>query len=255
MTAFHMHRTGTQSGPYEHGHEHAGPGARLEAFATTEAARGNVALRLMGLGTLLAAVSAGVGYVVFGPSGQHQLFRDIGPVTGFSALMTLAVAYIGVLIARRETPSGGARRWVNFWFLAGAGFLLLTFDAPLDLHGKLGGLIETQTTVARDFGFNATSDAVLAVYMLSGLTVAAVYWREMVRHPRVLAHLVVGGAFIAATVGIDGFAAHTSWMWVFEEWVELLGLAWIVGAFAVRLNETRPWAGEITAMVARRRAA
>jgi hypothetical protein len=29
-------------------------------------------------------------------------------------------------------------------------------------------------------------------------------------------------------------------MWVLEEWVELLGLAWIVGAFALRLNATRP---------------
>jgi hypothetical protein len=66
-----------------------------------------------------------------------------------------------------------------------------------------------------------------------------VYWRELLRHPLVVANLAVGGAFIVASMGIDSFGAHTSTMWVLEEWIELLGLAWVVGAFAIRLNRVR----------------
>jgi hypothetical protein len=198
----------------------------------------------MVVGAVVTVVFAALGYAVFGPDGQHQLFRDIGPVTAFAALETLAIGYAGILIARREHPDPGARRWLNFWFLAGAGFLLLTLDAPLDLHGRLGHFLDARVTVAQDAGFHGTGDAILAVYMATGLTVAAVYWRELLRHPKVIAHLAIGSVFLVAAIRIDGFEAHTSQMWVLEEGVELMGLAWIVGAFALRLEaasgRTRP---------------
>jgi hypothetical protein len=190
----------------------------------------------MVVGILVTVVFAALGYAVFGPDGQHQFFRDIGPVTAFAALETLAIGYAGMLIARGEQPNRSAWRWLNFWFLAGAGFLLLTLDAPLDLHGRLGHFLDARLTVAQDIGFHGTGDAILALYMVTGLTVAAVYWRELLRHPKVIAHLAVGGAFLAAAIRIDGFEAHTSQMWVLEEGVELMGLSWIVGAFALRLN-------------------
>jgi len=213
-------------------------GLRLEAFFSRQATRGSVATRLILLGVTISALFAALGYVIFGAGDQHQFFRDIGPVTAFAALQTFAVGYLGILIARREHPDDGLQRWLNFWFLAGAGFLLLTIDSPLDLHGRAGHFIDARTTLAQDIGFHGSGDAILALYMLAGLTVAAVYWREMLRHPRVMAYLAVGGFFIAATIGIDGFAAHTSWMWVIEEGIELVGLAWIVGAFALRLETT-----------------
>ena len=208
---------------------------RLEAFFIREARRGKVPLRLMALGTVVTAAFAALGYAIFGEGNQHQFFRDIGPVTALSELMILSVGFIGLLIARRQHPTGNAR-WLNFWFLAGAGFFLLTIDAPLDLHGRLGKLIATQTTIAEDIGFNATSDAILFVYLLTGLVISAVYWRELLRHPLVVMNLAIGGALVVTSMGIDSFAAHSSWMWVLEEWVELLGLAWIVGAFCIRLN-------------------
>lgn len=215
-------------------------GVGLEAFFSREASRGLVAPRLMLAGAAITVTFAALGYVLFGAGNQHQFFRDIGPVTAFAVLMTFSVGYIGMLIAVREQPGTGPRRWLNFWFLAGAGFLLLTFDAPLDLHGRLGHFIDARATVAQDIGFHGSGDAILAVYMLTGLTVAAVYWREMLCHPRVMAYLFVGGLFIAGTIGIDGFAEHSSSMWVLEEGVELIGLAWIVGAFAIRLDAAAP---------------
>lgn len=212
---------------------------RLESFFVAEAQRGKVPLRLMAVGTAFTVVFAALGYAMFGADNQHQFFRDIGPVTGLSVAMTFSVSFVGLLIARRENPGGNAR-WLNFWFLAGAGFLLLTFDAPLDLHGRLGKLLATQTTIAQDAGFNATSDAVLFVYLLAGMAVTAFHWRQLLRHPLVVANLAIGGVFIVASMGIDSFGAHTSTMWVVEEWLELLGLAWVVGAFAIRLNRTQP---------------
>ncbi len=210
---------------------------RLEAFFAREAARGGVSLRLIALGTAVTVFFAALGYAIFGAGKQYEFFRDIGPVTALSTSITFSVGFTGLLIARREAPEG-IGRWLNFWFLAGAGFLLLTFDGPMDLHGRAGKLLATQTSFFTDLGFNATSDAIIAVYLLVGLVVAALNWREMLRHLLVMAYIFIGGIFTVGTIGIDGFGAHSAWMWVLEEWVEILGLAWIAGAFALRLNAT-----------------
>ncbi|MCC7363566.1 MAG: hypothetical protein IT303_04270 [Dehalococcoidia bacterium] len=232
------------------------PGDRLRRYATAEAARGNVAVRAALFGTAFSAVSALVGVAIFGFDGAHQLFRDIGPVTALSVVGILAVGYLGLLIAAAEAPAGGIRRLTNFWALAGAGFLVLSLDAPLDLHGRLGGAIQSQTALAQDLGFHQTSDAVLAVYMLAGLAVAAVYWREVLRYPVVLAHLIAGVFLMGGTVAIDGFGAHSSLTWVLEETVELWAIAAFVGGFAVRLGIANERAGvALPLLVARRRAA
>jgi hypothetical protein len=239
MTTLQIYRPLSLGDRDQSRHQEPRLGDRLEAFFAGAADRGNVALRLMLLGSLVTAVFAMLGYAVFGAGNQHQFFRDIGPVTALSTLETFSIGYIGLLIACRAQPGGGLGRWLNFWFLAGAGFLLLTFDSPLDLHGRAGHLIAGQTTVAEDIGFHGTGDAILALYMLAGLAVAAVYWREVFGDRLVLAHLIVGGLFIVASIGIDGFAPHSSWAWVVEELVELFGLAAIAGAFALRLNAAR----------------
>lgn len=218
------------------------PGSRalnaIDRVVKREAIRGDVALRLMGLGGAVATVSAAFGYIVFGPGEQHQLFRDLGPLSFYVVAQTLLVGLLGLLIATHEVPSGGVRRLLNFWFLAGLGFLVLSFDAPLDLHGRTGGFIGNYTTVAEDIGFHRTSDAILAVYMVAGLGIAAVYHRELLRHPRSLVQFAAGAAFVAGSIAVDGFAAHGSWMWVFEETLEVFAAACFVGAFATRLQES-----------------
>jgi hypothetical protein len=210
---------------------------RVEGLITGEAAKGFVTARLVLIGSAIAALFVALGYVIFGPEHQHEFFRDIGPVTAFATLMTFSVGFAGLMIARREHPEG-LRRLLNFWFLAGAGFIVLSFDGPMDLHGRAGHLLDAHTRVAENLGFHGTGDAILAVYLLVGLAVAALYWRELLRFPLVLLHLAIGGAFIVGTIGIDGFGEHTSWMWVLEEEIEMIGLAFIAGAFAIRLNAT-----------------
>lgn len=203
-----------------------------------QAVRGDVALRLIVLGTAVAASSAAFGYVVFGPGEQHQLFRDLGPVSFYVVAQTLLVGLLGLLVAKHEVPRGSVQRLANFWFLAGVGFLLLSFDAPLDLHGRFGEIIGNRTTIAEDIGFHRTSDAILAAYMVAGLGVAAIYAGELLRHPRALLHFAAGAGFIGATIVVDGFAGHGSWMWVFEETLEVFAAACFVGAFASRLQES-----------------
>ncbi|MCK9520821.1 MAG: hypothetical protein M0R74_17630 [Dehalococcoidia bacterium] len=216
----------------------------LERGVTGEALRGNIAVRLWVLGGVVAAVSAGIGYIVFGPGEQHQLFRDLGPVSFFVVAQTLLVGLLGLLIAAHEAPASKVGRATNFWFLAGVGFLLLSFDAPLDLHGRLGEVIGNQTTIAEEIGFHRTSDAILAVYMVAGLAVATVYAGELLRHRRALLYFAAGAAFIGGTIVVDGFAAQGSWMWVFEETLEVFAAACFVGAFASRLQESIAAQGE-----------
>src|SRR5690606_25097396 len=120
-------------------------------------------------------------------------------VSFYVVAQTLLVGLVGLLIAAHEVPPGGVRRLLNFWFLAGVGFMILSFDAPLDLHGRIGEFIGNRTTIAEEIGFHRTSDAVLAAYMVTGLGVAAVYYRELLRHPRSLLQFAAGAAFVAGT--------------------------------------------------------
>ena len=216
---------------------------RVRVFLTQEVSRGSVALHFAALGTGLSLVSALIGLAIWGPDGAHQLFRDFGPLTFLAAAGVLSIGLIGLMVARREGRDG-LGKWLNFWFIAGAGFIFLAVDGPFDLHGHIGGWIQQQTTFFQDIGFHQTSDALLAVYMGVGLVVAAVYWREILRHPVVLAYLGVGVLLLGVTIGIDGFAPHTSLMWVIEETVEIWGVAALVGGFAKRLQIARNSQGE-----------
>lgn len=190
-------------------------------------------VRLLGASALLAIVCVAFGWVALGAGHQHELFRDLGPASLVTSLIVLSTAALGLLIARSE----GGHDWRdvnNFWFLSGLGFLYLSVDGPLDLHGKIGEGLAGLSGVSTLPGIHRTSDAVLVAYAALGLAVVGLHWREVI-HCRTAAALLGAGA--AATVlmlGIDASVTPTPWLVVIEESVELAGASFFLSAFAAR---------------------
>lgn len=186
------------------------------------------------LATATCLLSALLGYVIFGSGNQHQLFRDIGPISLYSVLQTLAVASLGWLISTRQNRYGDWRDLNNFWFLAGLGFFFLSIDGPIDLHGRVGKMLTDQTGIEHPFGFHRFSDFIIALYMFAGLIVAAVHYHELVAHPRVIQYFFTAAIFVAAMVAIDGFVTQTPTVWVIEETIKLFAGVFFVAAFTER---------------------
>jgi hypothetical protein len=207
---------------------------RLERFADWLTAIPNLLGKLLLIATLLSLVSALIGLAIFGWGDHHQLFRDAGPIQLWSLLQTLTVAILGLLIARRNAHYGDWRDANSFWLLAGLGFLWLTIDAPLDLHGKIGGALAEATGSDGVLGFHRWSDFILFVYMVAGLVLSAIYWRDWLPLPGVRVYFLAGSVLIALTIVIDGFVDQTSTVWVIEETLKLYGGAFFVATFAMR---------------------
>ena len=207
---------------------------RLERFADWLTAIPNLLIKLLLFATALSLVSALIGLAIFGWGDQHQLFRDVGPIQLWSLLQTLSVALLGFLIARRSAHYGDWRDLNNFWLLAGGGFLWLTVDAPLDLHGKIGGLLADITGSDGVLGFHRWSDFILFAYMVGGLILAAIYWRDWLPFPDLRVLFLTGAVLVGLTIIIDGFVDQTSTVWVIEETLKLYGGAFFVATFALR---------------------
>lgn len=210
------------------------PTTALERFGQRMVGMQALIPTMLGLAAAVCLISALIGYVALGSGNQHQLFRDIGPISLYSVLQTLAVAALGWLITKRESRHRDWRDLNNFWFLAGLGFFFLSIDGPIDLHGRVGKIIADQTGIEHPFGFHRFSDFIIATYMVTGLIVAAVHYQELVAYPRVLQYFFTAAVFVAAMVAIDGFATQTSTVWVVEETIKLFAGVFFVAAFTER---------------------
>lgn len=215
-------------------HQLTGPIAVVDDVAARLADMPSLLPRLFLLAGIVSVGSAVIGYLVFGEGEQHQLFRDVGPVSLYSVAQTLLVAALGLLIALRESRHRDFRDLNNFWFLAGLGFLFLSIDGPLDLHGKVGGWVTDATGAEHPLGFHRVSDFIIALYMVAGLVVAAAHYREITAYPRVLQCFFTAAVFVATMVVIDGFAEQTPTVWVIEETIKLFAGVFFIAAFMER---------------------
>jgi hypothetical protein len=195
---------------------------------------------------LINAVCVLIGLATWGQDGVHQLFRDLGPASFVTAALTLVCALFGALIARREATHHGHdwRDFTNYWFLAAIGFLYLSIDAPLDIHGKLGNAVERHAGVPPFI--NHWSDFVLVFYMAAGLLISALHWRELASHRRALALFLAGAAISAVMLLVDSSTAQRPWQQVLEESLELFAGALLVFAFRERFASTRHLASRAT---------
>jgi hypothetical protein len=216
---------------------------RLEPWALWAAARRSTGPIVVATVAVIAAVCIVAGLVLFGRDGVHEPFRDLGPASLLTSLIMLCCAALGAIIARRES-GGDWRRGDNFWFLAALGFLFLSIEAPLDIHGRLGGLVDEW--IGMPPAVNHWSDLVLGGYMLAGLALVATHRREVLRDRRALAYLATGAGLSVVMLGVDGGTAQRPWHQVVEETIELFAAAALFLAFierfrfSLRLSEPPP---------------
>jgi hypothetical protein len=192
----------------------------------------DLTLKLLAIGAVMVAFSVGIGRATFGAGEEHQLFRDFGPVTFLSSAF-LAVGGTMGLLAWRNTRAGTGRPFYgDLWAAWGTGFIVLAVMQPLDLHGRAGGLIAMVTGVEHPLGFNATSDAIIAVYGLTGIAVTALLAKQMIEQPLATLRFAAAVPAVGLMIAVDGFLGHSAFMWVFEESVELVAASFFVAGFA-----------------------
>jgi hypothetical protein len=227
------------------------PGRRLPARAerlldavepaVAEIARSQMlTLKLIAISTVVVGLAAGAGRVMFGSGEEHQLFRDFGPVTLVSSTFLVLGGVMGLLSWRNSRQATGRPVYGDLWAAWGLGFIVLALMQPLDLHGRAGGLIAMVTGVEHPLGFNATSDAIIAVYGLAGIGITAVLAKQMVERPAAVARFAMAVPAVGLMIAIDGFLGHSAFMWVFEESVELVAASFFVAGFAQAYRQSLP---------------
>ncbi len=189
-------------------------------------------LKLLAISAVVVAFSVGIGRAAFGAGEEHQLFRDFGPVTFLSSAFLAVGGTMGVLAWRNTRASTGRAFHGDLWAAWGIGFILLAIEQPLDLHGRVGGLIAMATGVEHPLGFNATSDMMVAVYGLAGIAVTALLAKQLLEQPMAVARFALAVPAVGFFIVIDGFFGHSAFMWVFEESVELVAASFFVAGFA-----------------------
>ncbi|MFN0095004.1 MAG: hypothetical protein ACKVVT_09550 [Dehalococcoidia bacterium] len=207
---------------------------RADAVATRVAAIPNLTARLLVASTTLAALCIALGRGIFGEGHQHEFFRDLGPASLATSVLTLMVAVFGLVIARREAHSHDWHDVNNFWFLSGLGFLYLTVDAPLDLHGRIGEGLAVITGHQSLPGIHRMSDAVLLAYAAVGLLFVVLHVSDVRASWRATTYLGIGAAATLVMLAIDASGGPRPWLVVAEESVELAAASFFVGAYAAR---------------------
>ena len=220
--------------------------ARVEPSLRQLARSRNLALTMLAVSSVVVAVSVAAGRALFGSGEEHQLFRDFGPVTFFmSGLMLLGGAF-GLLAWQRDRGATGRPFYADLWAVWGLGFILLAIEAPLDVHGRVGGLISWATPIDHPFGFNRTSDAIVAFYGLAGIGLTALLAKQLFEYPMAIVRFGAAVPAAAVVIAIDGFLGHSAFMWVLEESVELVAASFFVAGFAERYRAARRRAGDFS---------
>ncbi|MEX0783072.1 MAG: hypothetical protein WD557_10505 [Dehalococcoidia bacterium] len=189
-------------------------------------------LKLLAISGVVVALSVGAGRMMFGAGEEHQLFRDFGPVTFLSSAFLMAGGLLGLLAWRNTRAATGRPFYGDLWAAWGIGFILLAIEQPLDLHGRVGGLIAMASGIEHPLGFNASSDAIVAFYGLAGLAVTALLAKQLLERPMAVARFAAAVPAVGFFIVIDGFLGHSAFMWVFEESVELVAASFFVAGFA-----------------------
>jgi hypothetical protein len=202
------------------------PGRRLpsrveRALGSAEPAAREIArspqltLKLLAISAVVVAMAVGTGRAVFGAGEEHQLFRDFGPVTFLSSALLITGGVMGLLAWRNTRGGTGRPFYGDLWAAWGSGFIVLALMQPLDVHGRAGGLIAAVTGVDHPLGFNATSDAIIAVYGLAGMGITALLAKQMLEQPRAIARFAMAVPAVGLMIAVDGFLGHSAFMWVF----------------------------------------
>ena len=172
------------------------------------------------------------------PHGKpHANFREGKAVDSMSSVflgMTCALALANFLL-RRDSPDWG--KW--FWLLMSVAFLFLALDELLEFHEKFGRYIR-KSPIGPTKSFRNWNDVIVILYGVAALAGGLSFLPEILRFPRFLTFLIVGGVFYCVHTSIDSLWSghgHT----VPEESMKLFAVAsFMVAALVAHQTIARP---------------
>ena len=188
---------------------------------------------------VLALSAAGVVYGL--TTNLAVTFAEFGPIQTLKAGHLLVSGVAGYLIytRSRRLPQAGQRVEAPgsfYWILSGAGLVWLSIDDYLQIHERLGDVLEEDLGITIPL-LNNPDDIIVLGYALVALIVVAFFFGEIRRSKAVFPLLVIGLGFLVVSLAVDFFAPHGTALTGLEEPTNVVGVGFILSAYLVRLRE------------------
>jgi hypothetical protein len=156
------------------------------------------------------------------------------PGVGFEAPTAVTLVFAGVAAWAVALAAGRTRLSGLFWAVYGTGMLYLAADEEFGLHERAGVALEHRGWAVS--ALHDTDGAVLAGIAACALAISAACYRELVRHPPVLAALLAGALLTALAFAVDDFGPGAGRWSLVEELAEWLAAGCLLAAAALRLR-------------------
>ena len=194
---------------------------------------------------VLAVSAAGIVYGL--TTNLAVTFGEFGPIQTLKAGHLLVSGVSGYLIYTRfwRLPQAGQRVDAPgsfYWILSGAGLVWLSIDDYVQIHERLGDVLEEDLGITIPL-LNNPDDIIVLGYAVAALIVIAIFFGELRRSRTVFPLLATGLGFLVVSLAVDFFAPHGTVLTGLEEPTNIVGAGFVLSAYLVKLREV---SGEVT---------
>ena len=188
---------------------------------------------------VLAVGAAGIVYGL--TMNLATTFAEFGPIQTLKAGHLLVSGVAGYLIYTRfwRLAQAGQRADAPgcfFWILSGAGLVWLSIDDYVQIHERLGDVLEGDLGITIPL-LNNPDDIIVLGYALAALVVVAFFFGQIRGSRAVFLLLTTGLGFLVVSLAADFFAPHgTAWTGL-EDPTNVVGVGLILSAYLVKLRE------------------
>ena len=188
---------------------------------------------------VLALIAAGIVYGL--TTNLAVTFGEFGPIQTLKAGHLLVSGVCGYLIYTRfwRLPHAGQRVDAHgsfYWILSGAGLVWLSIDDYVQIHERLGDVLEEDLGITIPL-LNNPDDIIVLGYAIVALIVVAIFFGQLRRSRAVFPLLATGLGFLVVSLAVDFFAPHGTAVTGLEEPTNIVGAGFILSAYLVKLRE------------------
>ncbi len=191
---------------------------------------------------VLDVLALGAAGIVFGLTMNLAVtFAEFGPIQTLKAGHLLVSGVAGYLIYTRfwRLVKAGQRADAPgsfFWILSGTGLIWLSVDDYVQIHERLGDVLEEDLGITIPL-LNNPDDIIVLGYALVALIVVAIFFGEIRRSRAVFPLLATGLSFLVVSLVVDFFAPHGTALAGLEDPTNVVGVGFVLSAYLVKLRE------------------
>ncbi len=222
--------------------DEAGCRVRLVESVKDSAGRLRPHLNLVRTILMLDVLAVSAAGIVYGLTTNLAVtFAEFGPIQTLKAGHLLVSGVAGYLIYTRFWRLPQAEQRVDapgsfYWILSGAGLVWLSIDDYVQIHERLGDVLEEDLGITIPL-LNNTDDIIVLGYALVALIVVAIFFGKLRRSRAVFPLLAIGLGILVVSLAVDFFAQEGTALTGLEEPTNLVGAGFIVSAYLVKLRE------------------